>query len=338
MSLATIPSHFLRRAVRLAEIAGVDLSSTLEAAGIDVAALDDPRARLTPEQVTAFTQTTWQLTDDELFGVGASRVPRGTFRLICLALIHRPDLGSALERMADVSRALPVPPLTLVPGEESTRLEVRVTVRGDQYPAEFVEEAFRLVTDFELILLHRFAAWLVGRRVKLRSVLIPYPQPPTQFSKQYDVIFGVPVTFGAEVASLEFDNSILRAPLIQDEQTLAEYLRESPNLLLSERDYDSTASTQVRRVLEMGIRGRTSTADEIAEMLSISVPHLRRLLRQEGTSLNYLREEVLRDAAIAALRRGEPVDQLSARLGFSEPSAFRRAFKRWTGATPGTYR
>ncbi|UNQ40607.1 AraC family transcriptional regulator [Prescottella equi] len=338
MSLATVPADFLKRALRLAETAGADLASTLEASGIDVASLDDPRSRLTPEQVTAFTQAAWQLTDDELFGIGASPVPRGTFRLICLALIHRPDLGSALERMADVTRALPVPPITLVRSERSTRLEVRVDVRDDAYSPEFVDEAFRLVTDFELILLHRFAAWLVGRRVRLRAVLIPYPEPEARFAKHYDAIFGVPVTFGAAVATLEFDNAILRAPIIQDEDTLAEYLRESPNLLLSERDYDSTASAQVRRVLEMGARGRTCTADEIAEMLSISVPHLRRLLRQEGTSLNALREEVLRDAAVAALRRGEPVDELSARLGFSEASAFRRAFKRWTGATPGAYR
>ncbi len=73
-------------------------------------------------------------------------------------------------------------------------------------------------------------------------------------------------------------------------------------------------------------------------MLSVSAPHLRRLLRQEGTSLGQLREEVLRDAAIAGLRRGESVDDLSARLGFSEPSAFRRAFKRWTGSTPRSFR
>ncbi len=139
-------------------------------------------------------------------------------------------------------------------------------------------------------------------------------------AQDYDYIFGAPVTFGAKRAALEFDNSAMRAPIIQTEETLEEYLRESPIQLMSERDYDSTASAQVRRVLELGVKGRTSTAEEIAEMLSISVPHLRRLLRRDGTSLNQLREEVLRDVAIAGLRRGESVEVLSARLGFSEPA------------------
>ena len=107
--------------------------------------------------------------------------------------------------------------------------------------------------------------------------------------------------------------------------------------MLSERDYESTAAAQVRRIFESGITGRTAGAEDVADMLSVSAPHLRRLLRQEGTSLGRLREEVLRDAAVAGLRRGESVDHLSARLGFSEPSAFRRAFKRWEGVPPSGY-
>ncbi|MBH0118061.1 AraC family transcriptional regulator [Rhodococcus sp. HM1] len=331
MSAPTIPSDFVSRAVQLAAAEGVDLAPALDAARISRAVLAQPHARLTPEQVSRFTQVTWQITDDELFGLGSGPVPRGSFRVMCLTLIHCPDLSHALTRMIEVNRVMrTLPTLTLTPGPETTFLDVGLP--------DVVTEKTRVTVDFLLMLLHRFAAWLVGGRVRLESVEMPYPQPDPVLARSYDAIFGVPVTFGADRAALEIDNAALRSPLVQTESGLEEYLRESPNLMLSERDYESTASAQVRRIFESGIKGRTASAEDIADMLSVSAPHLRRLLRQEGTSLGHLREEVLRDAAIAGLRRGESVDDLSARLGFSEPSAFRRAFKRWTGSTPRSFR
>ncbi|MGV9745843.1 AraC family transcriptional regulator [Rhodococcus zopfii] len=331
MSAPTIPSDFVSRAVQLAAAEGIDLAPALDAARISRAVLAQPHARLTPEQVSRFTQVTWQITDDELFGLGSGPVPRGSFRVMCLTLIHCPDLAHALGRMIEVNRVMrTLPALTLTPGAATTFLDVALP--------DVVTEKTRVTVDFLLMLLHRFAAWLVGGRVRLESVVLPYPQPDPVLARSYDAIFGVPVTFGADRAALEIDNSALRSPLVQSESSLEEYLRESPNLMLSERDYESTASAQVRRIFESGIKGRTASAEDIADMLSVSAPHLRRLLRQEGTSLGHLREEVLRDAAIAGLRRGESVDDLSARLGFSEPSAFRRAFKRWTGSTPRSFR
>lgn len=331
MSRPTIPSDFVSRAMRVGAGQGVDLQPALDVARISRAVLAHPHARLTPEQVSRFTQAAWQITDDELFGLAPARVPRGTFRVMCLTLIHRPDLSHALHRMVEVNHVLrSLPKLHLTPGEATTCLDVEL-------PDE-VDDRTRVTVDFLLMLLHRFAAWLVGGRVRLESVSLPYTEPDPVLARSYDAIFGVPVTFGAGRASLEIDNAALKSPLVQTEESLEEYLRDSPNLILSERDYESTVSAQVRRIFESGIQGRTATAEDIASTLAVSPPHLRRLLRQEGTSLGQLREEVLRDLAIAGLRRGEPVDDLSARLGFSEPSAFRRAFKRWTGNTPRTYR
>ncbi|MEE2032814.1 AraC family transcriptional regulator [Rhodococcus chondri] len=331
MSAPTIPSDFVSRAVQLAAAEGVDLSPALDSARISRAVLAHPHARLTPEQVSRFTQVVWQITDDELFGLGPGPVRRGSFRVVCLTLIHCPDLAHALNRMIEVNRVMQsLPRLRLTPGETTTYLDVEL-------PDEVTEKT-RVTVDFQLMLLHRFAAWLVGGRVPLASVALPYAEPDPVLARSYDAMFGVPVTFGAGRAALEIYSTALRSPLVQTEESLEEYLRDSPNLMLSEREYESTVSAQVRRIFESGINGRTATAEDIAGMLNVSPPHLRRLLRQEGTSLGQLREEVLRDLAIAGLRRGESVDDLSGRLGFSEPSAFRRAFKRWTGNTPRSYR
>ncbi|MGB7361756.1 MAG: AraC family transcriptional regulator [Rhodococcus sp. (in: high G+C Gram-positive bacteria)] len=337
----TISVEFVRTAVTLAVELGVDLSACLREADIEPNILTLPGARLTTDQVTRLTRALWQMTGDELMGLGAAPVRRGTFRALSLTMIHRPDLGSALERMVDVGRAFPgVPRAVLMRGGGRARLELTDTppVIAHRVSAESAAAAQRIQSEFLLILWHRFSAWLTGRRVKLLSVEMPFDEPAQPSPRVYDDIFGVHVTFGCDVAALEFDEAIMASPLVQTEETLEEYLRESPNLLFSERDYGSSASSVVRRALALGAMGRASTTTDIAAMLSISVPHLRRLLRQEGTSLGQLRDEVLREAAIAGLERGETAEEISSRLGFSEPSAFRRAFKRWTGVTPGSYR
>jgi AraC-like DNA-binding protein len=107
----------------------------------------------------------------------------------------------------------------------------------------------------------------------------------------------------------------------------------------SVREKGGSAAEPVRRILERGLGGDWPSSEQVAARMSVSLQHLRRRLREEGTSISQIREKILKDAAIASLARGdEPVSKLSARLGFSEPSAFRRAFRRWTGRPPGAFR
>ena len=126
---------------------------------------------------------------------------------------------------------------------------------------------------------------------------------------------------------------------MRDEDDLRSFLADSPATWYLTRDYGSTMADRVRAILEQGLRGRWPSPEEVANRLAVSVQHLRRLLRAEETSMTQIREDILRDAAIASLARGEEsVDALAARLGFSDGRAFRRAFHRWTGSTPSTYR
>jgi AraC-like DNA-binding protein len=92
-------------------------------------------------------------------------------------------------------------------------------------------------------------------------------------------------------------------------------------------------------MIKPGRQEQLPSMDDIAARLAMSPQTVRRKLREEHTSLREIRDDILRDAAIASLSRGdETVAALSERLGFSEPSAFTRAFRRWTGSAPGSYR
>lgn len=296
---------------------------------VDPRLLEDTRNRMTLDQATRLIQELWRLTGDELVGLGTGPAPRGTFRMVCRATITAHDIGTVLTRFAEYSRIMSsLPPYTVDQGATTTRVTYQTD--PDYDPGYFL-------TDIMMSLGLRFFGWLAGKRLPVESVELPYSH--SEGGEDYDLVFGNNVSFGRPVPAIVFSNEMLTLPVIRSEDELEEWLRNAPADLLMLRDYGTTTSDQVRRILERGLRGSWPTPDDIAAQLSMSTQNMRRLLRDEGTSATMIKEELLRDAAISALVRGdETVAQLAERLGFSEASTFHRAFRRWTGSPPGAYR
>jgi AraC-like DNA-binding protein len=152
-------------------------------------------------------------------------------------------------------------------------------------------------------------------------------------------MFGAPVEFSTSRAALVFDSAALSEPIVRDQEEIEKFLRDSPSGIISQFDFYSSHSDRVRRIIEARLGGRHCTADEIAAGVGMSRQTLRRRLREENTSVTDIKDDVLREAAMASLAKGdETIAALSERLGFSEPSAFTRAFRRWTGGPPRGYR
>ncbi|MBN9747864.1 AraC family transcriptional regulator [Amycolatopsis sp. A1MSW2902] len=324
----TVPISFVHRLLRVAERRGFDVLPMLRAAGIPADIAYRPRTRVTVEQMARVTRDLWRLTGDELFGLGPP-IPLGTLKFVTLAVIHAEDLRAVGIRVAGATKVLAgVPRLKVAYGDSTARVELDVSKLDDPE---------HLGTELMLALVHRLLGWLAGKRIPLRALEFPYPSPP--HAADYDKIFGCPAVFDAPVAAFEFDSALLDSPVVRSERDLEAFLGDQPGIWYATRDYGSTVADQVRKILEHGLRGQWPTAEQIAARCNVSVQHLRRLLREQDTSISEIKEEILRDAAIASLVRGEePVDELAARLGFSEASAFRRAFRRWTGSPPGAYR
>ena len=86
------------------------------------------------------------------------------------------------------------------------------------------------------------------------------------------------------------------------------------------------------------VGGRFPEFNTIAKTLNLTTATLRRSLRAEGSSYQQLKDDIRRDTAIYHLGRGKiSMDQVAESVGFSEPTSFFRAFKRWTGVTPRAY-
>jgi AraC-like DNA-binding protein len=152
------------------------------------------------------------------------------------------------------------------------------------------------------------------------------------------MMFGAPVFFEAATAALVFDADVLARGFVRQHDDVERLLEDAPANLLAERTFYTTISDQVRHIIEDCLGDPSCTSEKIAAGVGMSRPTLWRRLREENTSISQIRDEVLRDAALAGLERGDQtVAELSQFLGFSEPSAFSRAFRRWTGCSPRNY-
>jgi AraC-like DNA-binding protein len=100
-----------------------------------------------------------------------------------------------------------------------------------------------------------------------------------------------------------------------------------------------TLASTVRRMLRRRDDIAGAGVDEIATLLGISAQTLRRRLREEGNGFQEIKDSVRKESAIdQLLNTGRTANEIAESIGFSEPSAFHRAFKKWTGTTPGAYR
>uniref|UniRef100_A0AAU2JRL0 AraC family transcriptional regulator n=1 Tax=Streptomyces sp. NBC_00049 TaxID=2903617 RepID=A0AAU2JRL0_9ACTN len=331
MGRRTITVHHVRAVLAGARGSGVDIVPLLQEAQIPPLLLGDDRARITPAQFARLFRALYRTTQDEFLGLSPVPSRPGTFAMMCHASLGCRDLGAAMERAAAFYGLFPGgPELALEVGGA----EARFTVRND-----FARDEERFLTECVLAIWHRLSSWLVGRRIPLAHAAFAYPAPPHE--EEYEILFACPVRFGQDRTGAAFDAHWLTAPLVRDEAALDAMLRRAPFDLLSRPEYGTTVAEQVRRALTQQLRvsPRLPALGEVAARLAVSPATLRRRLQHEGTSFQQLKDNVRRDAAIAGLAEsGEPIAELAARLGFSEDTAFHRAFRRWTGTTPGAYR
>jgi len=152
------------------------------------------------------------------------------------------------------------------------------------------------------------------------------------------VLFDGPAVFGAERATLRFDARYLALPVQRDEAAMAQMLQRALPLQVRPYRRDRLLVQRVRQVLANQPLA-AHNADDLAAVLNTSARTLHRQLREEGASLQALKDEVRRQRAIELLQRTQrPIKQVAQAVGFVNEKSFIRAFKAWTGRSPGEWR
>ncbi|WP_121257493.1 AraC family transcriptional regulator [Nocardioides ferulae] len=180
-------------------------------------------------------------------------------------------------------------------------------------------------------LLH-LARWATGERFRPAGVW--FTHPPLAPVADYGDVLGCATHFSATHTSLGFTPDQLELPLAQANGALRDHLRELADRTLAGLD-DQGIAVRVRRLIgEHPDWGR----DRVAEHLAVSTRHLNRLLAEQGLTFRAVRERALQELTARWLQQGLRVTDIATRLGYSDETAFTRAFRRWHGTTPSRFR
>ncbi len=212
--------------------------------------------------------------------------------------------------------------------------------------------------DGMLFVLHRTGARRLGLRLSNEATLasavsisrqvcpVPFApkavfckHPPPRTLDHHRAYFGCPVHFGADQDALLLSPKALGEPNILGDEGITRFLLEHLNQELAAIRQDATLEMQAKDAIARALSEGLPRMADIAQSLGLSARSFHRRLSDHGLSFQTLTEATRRELAEGLLRDDRySLAEIAFLTGFSEQSAFTRAFKRWVGCTPARFR
>lgn len=310
---------------------GVRADTALKEAGLVRSQLRDPDKRIPFAKHVRFLEIAAERLGDPHWGLhlGASIEPKQVGLLGYVALSSA-TLGAALK---NATRYLNV----LSEGAEAELIIQgnRVSVTSRILDPDVLH--CRQIDDFGMSTLLTTCRALTGTDLKPERVDFRTPEPESLAEHQR--VLGAPVRFGQPRTALVFNNKVMDLPIKTADSGLLKVLERYCRDILGRRPAVQKLSYQVRELVAKLLTTGEPTIDTVARELNMSSRTLERRLSAQGLSYRRILDDIRQQLAERYLlddRLG--LSQITYLLGYSEPTAFNRAFRRWTGSTPTQFR
>lgn len=327
---ASLYGAFILPVAAALRLRGEDPVELMQAAGIDPARVANPEWRVCWDTWNVFMADCVTHTGDEAFGlVAAEQLRPQVLRSLGLAWLASDTVYDGLRRMIRFNKLI-VTGTVLSLEEEGELAHVHVNASSG------FETDVPAVVDYGLGMIIRMCRLTMGEYLAPISVDMRRPRPSDPGPWEYQ--FAAPVAFGQAGNRITWSLVDIAEPLVTGDPELARVNDEHTQAYLDEFLSHSTSREVVERIIQHLPDGPPSQR-QIAGALHMSNRTLQRKLREEG--VGYL--DLLQDTRLQLARKylrspGRSVVETAYLLGFSEPSTFSRAFKRWTGQAPAEYR
>jgi AraC-like DNA-binding protein len=322
----------VRAFVEVVERAGVGREQLLATTQVDLGRLDGREARLEFAEFARLQLRALDLTGDEALGLHiGEQASEAAFDLVAHLIVHAPTLRDGIGLCLRFQRVFSDDAeLTLDENADSATIRLsfsRATLRSDRMYAEFVMAGvLRMIRGFSV------------PATAIRAVSFEHARPDHHL--ECARVFGGVERYRQAFTGIEVDRKTLDQPCLHSNAELYEVLLSQAERLLSQLTRGVGQAERLKQYfLTRTAVGSMPDMAVVARDMGMSVRSLRRRLTEEGASYRAVLEEALGTVAtrmLADSRRS--IQETAHAMGFSDPTAFHRAFKRWTGMTPKEYR
>ncbi len=288
-------------------------------------------------KIAALARTVWRLLDDESAGGANKRLPVGFFNMLCHACSDCNNLKSVIYRTCKF--------FTLFSDEYNFSLDVKgeeaifnlnLAKTSCDNKIDNFQTGDYFILSLSIVLL-RWFAWLIDESIKLERVEFTY----NAFAKieDFEKIFNSAVDFEQMNNRIIFSSDYLNKTIVVLQDKLPSLLINAPHCFLSQYKKSNSTAEEVRKQLLKNENFAQAKISDISLILHCSIATLTRKLKSENTSFMEIKDRSRKLKAFSLLKTTDmPIIEISNSLGFSESSAFTRAFKRWTGDSPMEFR
>ncbi|ABV94334.1 putative transcriptional regulator [Dinoroseobacter shibae DFL 12 = DSM 16493] len=289
---------------------------------------DAPTGRVTLDQVVCLYQLAAVETEDEMMGLWSRPIRQRALQHLLTSIREATTLSSALYRFSTFWNLL-LDDYQFSFAEADNVSVLKLVPQTDQAAQRF---GHMLI----LKLAHGLISWLARYEVPVKAVGFAFEAPA--FEEDYAVIFPAPVRFAQSATSIAFGPGVLGPVQVRSSADLTLFLENAPRDWIFTQSQVHTQSLRVRTYLSQ-TGWDSANLTEAAAAMHVTPRTLIRKLEADGTSFQAIKDALRRDIAIRHLQTGQhSVEAIAHEVGFSSAANFHKAFQRWTGNTPSSYR
>ena len=307
-----------------------DVDEFLRSIDIDPESVKSPDAYIPIETYLLIQDGAAEYVHDPYLGLHMGEFAEaGSWSILGYMMMNCKTLGEAFEKSARYHRVIG----NLIEGHAHLKFnKIKVSLETPPHAPKMSRHCYESTISSTV----RMMRTLTGVEINPLEVTFIYPEPESR--SEYERIFRCPVLFGQKDNSLTIPLSVIYTPILYSNPEMLKYFENYAQEFLAEMEHENEYARTVTRIILSKLDDEALSIKKVAKEMSISVRTLQNRLKEEGVVFSELLTDTRKKLAKKYLTEDYSVEQITYLLGFSEPSVFRKAFKKWSGVTPRQYR